>query len=77
MTLDKNHEENPYMISVLDDFNAKSNNWCKNDTTSHEVSMIDAVASNYGLRQLIQEPAHILNSSSSCVDLISTSLNQI
>ena len=41
------------MISVLCDFNAKSNNWCKNDT-SHEGSMIDAVTSNYGLYQLIQ-----------------------
>ena len=61
------------MISVLGDFNAKSNNWCKNDITSHEGSMIDAVTSNYGLHQLIQEPTHILNSSSSCIDLIFTS----
>ena len=35
--------------------------------------MIDAVTSNYGLHQLIQEPTHILNSSSSCIDLIFTS----
>ena len=45
----------------------------KNDTTSHEGSMIDAVTSNYGLRQLIQEPTSILNSSSSYIDLIFTS----
>ena len=61
------------MISVLGDFNAKSNNWCKNDITSHEGSMIDAVTSNYGLHQLIQEPTHILNFSSSWIDLIFTS----
>ena len=61
------------MISVLGDFNAKSHNWCKNNVTSHEGSMIDAVTSNYGLHQLIQEPTHILNSSSSCIDLIFTS----
>ena len=61
------------MISVLGDFNAKSDNWCKNDITSHEGSMIDAVTSNYGLHQLIQEPTHILNSSSSCIDLTFTS----
>ena len=73
VTLDKIHEDNPFMISVLGDFNAKSNNWCKNDITSHEGSMIDAVTSNYGLHQLIQEPTHILNSSSSCIDLIFTS----
>ena len=61
------------MISVLGDFNAKSNNWCKNDITSHEGSMVDTVTSNCGLHQLIQEPAHILNLSSSCIDLIFTS----
>ena len=58
------------MISVLGDFNAKSNNWCKIDITSHEGSMIDAVTSNYGLNQLMQEPRHIIKSSSSCIDLI-------
>ena len=49
LTLDKIHEENPFMISVSGDVNAKSNNWCKNDATFHEGSMIDAVTSNYGL----------------------------
>ena len=61
------------MISVFSDFNASSNNWCKNDATSHKGSIIDAVTSNYGLQQLIQEPTHILNSSSSQVDLMFTS----
>ena len=51
--LDKIHEENPFRTSVLGDFNVKSNNWCKNDTTFHEGFMIDAVTSNYGLHQLI------------------------
>ena len=36
LTLDKVHEENPFVISVLGDFHTKSNNWCKDDTTSHE-----------------------------------------
>ena len=58
------------MTSVLGDFNAKTNIWCKNDTTSHEGSMIDVVTSNYKLRQLIQGPKHILNLSPSCIDLI-------
>ena len=77
MTLDKIHEDNPFMISVLGDFNAKSDNWCKNDIISHEGSMTDAVTSNYGLHQLIQEPEHILNSSSSCIDLIFTSQSNL
>ena len=61
------------MIPVSGDFNIKSNNSCENDITSHECSMIDAVTSNYGLHQLIRGPAHILNSSSSCIHLIITS----
>ena len=38
LTLDKIHEENPFIISVLGDFSAKS--------TFYESSMIDAVTSN-------------------------------
>ena len=59
------------MTVVLGDFNAKSNNWCKADITSLEVSKIDTIASSYGLNQLIQEPTQILNLSS-CIDLIFT-----
>ena len=61
------------MTVVLDDFSAKSKSWCKNDVISPESFMFDAVTSNYSLRQLIQEPTHILNSSSSCRYLIFTS----
>ena len=61
------------MTIVLGDFNAKSNNWCKSDITSLEGSKIDTIANSYGLNQLIQGPTHILNSSSSCIDLIFTS----
>ena len=73
LTLDKIHENNPFMTIVLGDFNAKSNNWCKSDITSLEGPKIDTIANSYGLNQLIQEPTHILNSSSSCIDLIFTS----
>ena len=73
LTLDKIHENNPFMTVVLGDFNAKSSNWCKADVTSLEGSKIDTITSSYGLNQLIQEPTHILNSSSSCIDLIFTS----
>ena len=61
------------MTVVLGDFNVKSSNWCKADVTYLEGSKIDTVASSYGLNQLIQEPAHILNSPPSCIDLIFTS----
>ena len=58
------------MTVAIGHFNAKSNNWCKADVTSLEGSKIDNITGSYGLSQLIQEPTHILNSSSSCIDLI-------
>ena len=33
LTLDKIHDNSLFM-AVLEDFNAKSNNWCKTDITS-------------------------------------------
>ena len=40
------------------------------DITSDERRKIEAVTSQYGLRQEINEPTHILNNSTSCIDLI-------
>ena len=64
LTLDKIHKNNPFMIIVLGNFNAKSNwwkaditssNWWKADITSLEGSMIDTIASSYGLNQLTSQ----------------------
>ena len=41
--------------------------------TTYEGSKIDAITSQFGLKQLIQEPTHILTDSSSSIDLIFTS----
>ena len=70
LTLDKIHENNPFMTVVLGDFNA---NYCRADITSLKGSKIYTITSSYGLNQLIQEPTHILNLSSSCTELIFTS----
>ena len=61
------------MIVILGDFNAKSSNWYKHDKTIYEGFKIEAIASQFGLKQLIQEPTHILSNSSSCIDLVFTS----
>ena len=55
---------------MLGDFNAKSSNWYKHDKTTYEGSKIEAITSQLGLKQLIQEPTHILPNSSSCIDLV-------
>ena len=61
------------MTVILGDFDANSNNWCKANIISLECSMIKTMVSRYDLKQLIQEPTHMLNSSPSCIDLIFTS----
>ena len=55
----------------MGDFNAKSTNWCANDKNSFEGNKIEHVTSQFGLSQIINEPTHILDSSSSCIDLTS------
>ena len=50
-----------------------SSNWYKYDATTYEGFKIDAIMSQFSLKQLIQEPTHILNDSLSCIDLIFTS----
>ena len=73
MNLDKATTYNPFLVVVLGDFNAKSCNWCINDKTTFEEAKIDTLTSQNGLQQIIKEPTHILDTSSSCIDLIFTS----
>ena len=65
--------KNPFLIVLIGDFNAKSEKWLSNSTTSHEGEAIDLLASQYGLTQLIKEPTFILNNHFSCIDLIFSS----
>ena len=53
----------------LVDFNAKSQTWCKSDKTSK----LDILKCSHGLYELINEPTHLLDSFSSCIDLAFTS----
>ena len=55
---------------ALGDFNAKSSNWYNKDITSDEGRKTETVTSQNGLQQEINTPTHILNYSSSCIDLI-------
>ena len=66
-------QNNPFLVVLLGDFNAKSSNWCKNDITTTEGKAIENISSQFGLYQIINEPTRILESSSSCIDLIFTS----
>ena len=61
---------NPHFILMIGDFDAKSNNWSSNDTTTAEGAQLDYLTSLHDMKQVIAEPTHILENSSSYIDLI-------
>ena len=65
--------DNLFMLVVIGDLNAKSKNWYPLDRTSYDCNIIETITSHFGLHQLIHNPTHILEKSSLCIDLISTS----
>ena len=70
LTLDTLSQKNPFLIDALGNFNPKFSNWYNKDNTSYEVRKTEAVTSQNGLRQEINEPTHVLDNSSSRIDLI-------
>ena len=73
MTLDILAQKNPFLMTIIGDCNTKSKNWYSQDKTSFEGKTIESITSQFGLYQLINEPTHLLENSSSCIDLIFTS----
>ena len=69
LTLDSLAQKNPFLMVALGDFKAKSSN-CYKGITSDEGRKTEALTSQNGLHQETNEPTHILNDSSSCIDLI-------
>ena len=61
---------NPHFILMIGEFTAKSRNWLSNDITTAEGAQLDYLTSLYGMKQVITEPTHLLENSSSCIDLI-------
>ena len=49
---DKIFDKNPSLV-VAWEFNAKSDQWYKNDKTTHESSKIENLTSQFGLKQMI------------------------
>ena len=73
MMLETLAQKGSFLTTIIGDFNAKSCNWYSHDKTSFEGSTIESITSQFGLHRLINEPTHLLQSSSSCIDLIFTS----
>ena len=50
-----------FIIVVSGDFKARTQGWCQNDITTFKGCKIDIATSQFGLRQIIKEPTHILS----------------
>ena len=61
---------NPHFLFMIAGFNAKLSNWSSNDTATTKGGQLDYSTTLYGIKQVISEPTHILEKSSSCIDFI-------
>ena len=66
-------KKNPFLLTAIGDFNAKSSNCYNKDKISFKGNTIKNVTSQLGLHQIINELTHILPNISSCIDLVFTS----
>ena len=73
MPLDLVSKKNPFLLVVLGDFNAKLCQWHDKDSSISEEISVENITSQFGLHQMINEPTHILENSSSRIGLIFTS----
>ena len=63
-------QRNLFLVVAFRDFNAKSSNWFCQDKINFEEDAIENLISLFGSYQMIKKPTHILDTSSSCTDLI-------
>ena len=66
-------QRNPFLVVEIGDFNAKSSNWFCHDKTNFEADAIENLTSQFGLHLGMKELTPILDTYSSCIDLIFTS----
>ena len=64
---------NPYASIFVGDFNAHNRSWWNGDRTDPIGSKLEKVFMDNSLTQLVKEPAHLRDNSSSCIDLVVTS----
>ena len=63
---------NPMFLLVTGDFNGRNSSYSENDCVTWEGNDVESLTCSYGLSQFISDPTHILQNSSSCIDLIFT-----
>ena len=67
----------PSLVVDTSYFNAKSKNWNFDDSTASQGNVLDNIKSQFGLKQVIKKPTHILNNSPSCIDTLFSHHSQI
>ena len=70
MTLETMSQKVSFLTTTIGDFNAKSSNWYSRDKRSFKGSITKSATTQFGLHQLKNEPTHLLQNSSLCIDLI-------
>ena len=59
-----------HFMLIIEDFNDKSSNQSSTNTATAEGALLEYLTSIYHMKQAITEPKHILENSSSCINLI-------
>ena len=73
LTVENIQAKNPDCIIITGDFNCRTQQWWSGDIEDHHGTALDDLIQSKNFSQLIDEPTHIINDSSSCIDLIITS----
>lgn len=61
---------NPFIMVMIGDFNARSSSLCLNDKSNSEWTKIDCLVTQYDIKQVINQPTDLLQNSSSWTDLV-------
>ena len=70
MNLETLVQRNSFLMVINGDLNLKSKHLCSQDSTNFERITVENVTSQFDLSKIIKEANHILESSSTCIDLI-------
>ena len=73
LTVENIQAKKPDCIIITGDFNCRTQQWWSGDIEDHHGTTLDDLIQSKNLFQLIDEPMHIINDSSSCIDFIITS----
>ena len=70
MFLSNINDLNPVFSIVIDDFNARTSKWWSSDKETFEGRAMHSLKTSAGYTQLIEQPTHVINNSSSCIGLV-------